>query len=103
MNKEKLYYTYIDECKRNYLTQVMKDTCNYVFQEYSITSLTFFKNSYEDKLEPEWKSFREKYNLNSRHALHFVEFRKLISAKERTEKIQCIHTFCKTVYFLRIC
>lgn len=86
MNKGKLYYTYIDECKKNYLTQVMQDTCNYVFQEYSITSLTFYKKSYEDKLEHEWKNFREKYNLDSKHALHFVEFKKLISAKDRTEE-----------------
>ena len=36
VNKGKLYYTYIDECKKNSLTQVMKDTYDYIFQEYSI-------------------------------------------------------------------
>lgn len=80
---EGLFYTYIDECKQNYLTQIMRDKNIEVFQEYSITSLTFHQSTYQEKLEKEWKNFREKYKFDSTKALHFVEFRKLLVEEER--------------------
>ena len=65
---EGLFYTYIDECKQNYLTQIMRDKNIEVFQEYSITSLTFHQSTYQEKLEKEWKNFREKYKFDSTKA-----------------------------------
>lgn len=83
MAREKLYYTYLDECKRNYLTQIMKEQGEENFQEYSITSVTFSKEDYQNKFEEEWKKFIEKYEFDSTKALHFVDFKKLVDESTR--------------------
>lgn len=83
-NDETLYYTYLDECKRNYLTDVMKSkNPSIVFEEYSITSLTFDKDLYQTKFEMEWENFRKKYNMDSQNAMHFIEYKKLINPENR--------------------
>ncbi|MBF0777432.1 glycine/betaine ABC transporter substrate-binding protein [Streptococcus cuniculi] len=85
MSTGELFYTYIDECKQNYLTQVMDGEGKDIFQEYSITSLTFPQNSYQEKLESEWKKFRNKYKFESSKALHFVDFKKLLLSEGQNE------------------
>lgn len=83
-NDETLYYTYLDECKRNYLTDVMKSkNPSIFFEEYSITSLTFDKDLYQTKFEMEWENFRKKYNMDSQNAMHFIEYKKLINPENR--------------------
>lgn len=79
---ENLFYTYIDECKRNFLTECMNKSGD-TFEEYSITSFTFNKKFYQDVFEKEWTKLRNKYNFDSDKAMHFVEYKKLIKAEER--------------------
>ena len=81
-NCENLFYTYLDECKKNFLTDCMKENGD-TFEEYSITSFTFNKKSYQEVFEKEWTKLRSKYNMDSEKAMHFVEYKKLIKAEER--------------------
>lgn len=81
----KLYYTYLDECKRNYLTETMKQHNSQSLHEYSITSITFEKDYYQEKLEPKWESFRKKYDINGKKAIHFADYRKLINPNMQIE------------------
>ena len=60
-NCENLFYTYLDECKKNFLTDCMKENGD-TFEEYSITSFTFNKKSYQEVFEKEWTKLRSKYN-----------------------------------------
>ncbi|MEI1233480.1 glycine/betaine ABC transporter substrate-binding protein [Enterococcus mundtii] len=84
MAEDTLYYTYLDECKRNYLTELMKkENANFDMQEYSITSLTFEKDYYQNDFEKKWSEFRKKYNMDGKKAMHFVEYKKLINPEER--------------------
>lgn len=79
-----LFYTYIDECKQNYLTQMMRENDEVdEFQEYSVTSLTFESNKYQTELEVKWKEFCALYDFDSSKALHFVDFKKLLSSSDR--------------------
>lgn len=90
---ETLYYTYLDECKRNYLTELMNKQTGATFQEYSITSLTFKKEEYQDKFEKEWEDLRKKYKIDSKKAMHFVEYKKLILPELRTAESVGFETF----------
>jgi len=85
IQKETLFYTYLDECKRNYLSGVMKPYINKEIEEYSITSVTFEQEYYKSVFEPKWIAFREKYNIDSTRAMHFVDYKKLIDPKQQTE------------------
>ncbi|HDT8169092.1 TPA: glycine/betaine ABC transporter substrate-binding protein, partial [Enterococcus faecalis] len=81
-NHGTLYYTYFDECKRNYLTeQIKKHNSDFNFEEYSITSLTFEKTYYETEFEKKREQFRTKYSIDGKKAMHFVEYKKLIDPK----------------------
>lgn len=81
---DNLYYTYLDECKKNYLTDCMrKINPKYTFEEYSITSITFKKDYYQEIFEQEWADFRDKYDMDGDKAMHFVEYKKLISIDNR--------------------
>lgn len=85
MSDGTLFYTYLDECKRNYLTDCMK-RINPVFnfEEYSITSITFEKEYYQEEFETKWAQFRDKYDMDGKKAMHFVEYKKLIDREQRT-------------------
>lgn len=88
-----LYYTYLDECKKNYLTDLMNNQTGSTFQEYSITSLTFKKEEYQENFEKEWDKFRKKYKIDSKKAMHFVEYKKLIKPDQRTTENIGFETF----------
>lgn len=83
MKNEILYYTYLDECKRNYLTTMMKRNGYEGFEEYSITSITFEKKYYQNKFEPQWNELRKRYKIEGNKAMHFTEYLKLIDPKKR--------------------
>ena len=79
-----LYYTYLDECKKNYLTDCMKRIkTKYSFEEYSLTSITFKKSYYQEIFEQKWAEFRTRYDMDGDKAMHFVEYKKLISIENR--------------------
>lgn len=81
---DSLFYTYLDECKKNYLTDRMgKIEKKYSFEEYSITSITFKKSYYQEIFEKKWAEFRTKYDMDGDKAMHFVEYKKLISIDNR--------------------
>ena len=83
--EDTLYYTYLDECKRNFLTDLLKkENADFDMQEYSITSLTFEKEYYQSDFEIKWSEFRKKYNMDGKKAMHFVEYKKLINPEART-------------------
>jgi len=86
IQEETLYYTYLDECKRNYLSDVVKKHTSEKFEEYSITSITFEQNYYKNEFEPLWIQFRKKYNIDGYKAMHFVEYKKLINPDEQNEE-----------------
>lgn len=93
-NHGTLYYTYFDECKRNYLTeQIKKHNSDFNFEEYSITSLTFEKTYYETEFEKKWEQFRTKYSIDGKKAMHFVEYKKLLDPKNQTDENICYKTF----------
>lgn len=98
-NNEQHYYTYLDECKRNYLTDVMKKHTDQEFEEYSITSITFEKDYYQQTLEHEWEEFRNKYNISGEKAMHFVDYKKLIDSTRRTPDNSEYSTFLKDGIF----
>nr|WP_232850494.1 hypothetical protein [Enterococcus innesii] len=85
MSEGTLYYTYLDECKRNYLTDLLSRN-NPLFnkEEYSITSITFEKEYYQKEFEIKWENLRKKYDMAGKKAMHFVEYKKLIKSEERT-------------------
>lgn len=84
MDNSTLFYTYLDECKKNYLTDCMKkEDSKFTYEEYSITSITFEKTYYQEQFESEWAAFRNKYNIDGDKAMHFVEYKKLIDSEQR--------------------
>lgn len=84
MSEATLYYTYLDECKRNFLTDILKKNSSFDMEEYSITSITFEKEYYQKEFEVEWGNLRKKYDMDGKKAMHFVEYKKLINSEERT-------------------
>lgn len=101
-DNEQNYYTYLDECKRNYLTDVMKNHTDKDFEEYSITSITFEKDYYQQTLEHKWKEFRNKYNISGEKAMHFVDFKKLIDSDRRDLNNSEYSTFVKDGVFSEV-
>ncbi|KKW74457.1 glycine/betaine ABC transporter substrate-binding protein [Lactococcus lactis] len=81
---DNLYYTYLDECKKNFLTDSMKkEGFNSTYEEYSITSITFNREYYQTTFETAWAAFRNKYRMNGNKAMHFVDYKKLIDPGQR--------------------
>jgi len=93
ITKETLYYTYLDECKKNFLTDIIKKNGQNNFNEYSITSITFEQEYYKNKFEPLWVEFREKYNIDGSYAMHFVEYKKLIDPCMQNDDNCCYKIF----------
>lgn len=84
MSEATLYYTYLDECKKNFLTDILKKNSSFDMEEYSITSITFEKEYYQKEFEIEWENLRKKYDMDGKKAMHFVEYKKLINPEERS-------------------
>lgn len=94
MGNSVLYYTYIDECKKIFLTDCIKrENSSFQFQEYSLTSITFEKENYQSKFELKWEQFRKKYKMDGKKAMHFVEYKKLIDPLNRKEENIGYHNF----------
>lgn len=55
----------------------------YSFEEYSLTSITFKKSYYQEIFEQKWAEFRTRYDMDGDKAMHFVEYKKLISIENR--------------------
>lgn len=86
--EEGLYYSYSDECKRNFITNQLNaiEKCRNL-DYYSISSVIFEADYYKEEFEARWKELRERYNICSTECLHFAEYKKLFS-KDHIDNIK---------------
>lgn len=61
-----------------------RENTEFDFEEYSITSITFEKDYYQEEFEMKWAQFRNEYGMDGEKAMHFVEYKKLIDREQRT-------------------
>ncbi|TDL94372.1 hypothetical protein [Macrococcus carouselicus] len=81
---EILFYTYLDECKKNFFTTEFyqnQDNKNKDYNFYSLTSVSFESQEYRNKFEKEWCEFKERFKIPDDTCLHFAEYKKLLSSK----------------------
>lgn len=88
ITQDTLYYTYLDECKRNYLTETLKKHTEEKIEEYSITSVTFESKYYKSTFEHEWMKLCKKYQIDGDTAMHFVNYKKLINTNKTEELVE---------------